>query len=173
MQKVDDSQKQKASPQKKKAQTTTAGDTVQGFVSYKIFCLDIIRMLGDGVLLVRPQIYSLIAQLLFEAISIQTTIADNEDVIYIRRITDIKSPFENQVTDNLPVNKIFRVQTLSTIVKYFCMQQISEEEMKRLVERRFIPNSLTCKIVNGGKAGPSTGVTDVPHQQFDSVEKVM
>ena len=45
---------------RKKEKTVTATDTIQGFVNYKIFCRDIVRMLGDAVLLVKPQVYSLI-----------------------------------------------------------------------------------------------------------------
>ena len=60
-------------------------------------------------------------------------------MIYLRRITDITSPFENSVTDNLPVNKIFRLNTLSIVIKYFCMQEIMPAELKRLIERRFVP----------------------------------
>ena len=50
-------------------------------------------MLGDAVLLIKPPIYSLILQLLFESVSIFYTTLDGEDIIYMRRITDISSPF--------------------------------------------------------------------------------
>ena len=42
---------------RKKDKTVTASDTVQGFVSYMTFCRDIVRLLGDAVLLVKPQVY--------------------------------------------------------------------------------------------------------------------
>lgn len=74
---------------RKKGKTVTATDTVQGFVNYRTFCGDIVRMIGDAVLLVRPQVYSLILQLLFEAVSLVYRTAKGEDVIYLRRITDI------------------------------------------------------------------------------------
>ena len=45
---------------KKKDRTVTASDTVQGFVNYRMFCRDIVQMLGDAVLLVNSQVYSLI-----------------------------------------------------------------------------------------------------------------
>ena len=81
-----------AEVQKKKEKTVTVSDTVQGFVNYDMFCADIVKMLGDAVLLVKPTVYSLILQLLFEATSLQYTYC-SEDVIYLRRITDISSPF--------------------------------------------------------------------------------
>ena len=83
-------------------------------------------MLGDAVLLIKPPIYSLILQLLFESVSIIYTTLDGEDIIYMRRITDITSPFSNQITDTVPVAEIFRLETLDIIVKYHCMKQVTE-----------------------------------------------
>ena len=105
----------------RKASLVKASETVQGFVGYAQFCKDLVQMLGDAVLLMKPQIYSLIAQLVFESVSIQHVTPEGEEVIYLKRITDISSPFDNQITDNLPVDKILRLKTLDTIVKYFCM----------------------------------------------------
>ncbi len=44
----------------KKASLVTAEDTVQGFVSYQTFCKDLVQMLGDAVLLVQGNLYSVI-----------------------------------------------------------------------------------------------------------------
>ena len=60
-------------------------------------------MLGDGILLLTPDIYTVVVQLIFEASTLRTKTKDNEDVIYFRRITDIKSPFNTPMTDNLPI----------------------------------------------------------------------
>jgi len=98
-------------------------------------------------------------QLIFEAVSIQHITDTGEDVISLRRITDILSPFENQITDNLPVHKIFRYKNLEMIVKFFCMQEISAKERKRLVERKFVPQALLNK--KGGE------------QLYDNIEKVI
>lgn len=51
-------------------------------------------MLGDAVLLVKPDIYTLIVELIFEAVQVRT-VDKGESVIYLRRITDIVSPFQN------------------------------------------------------------------------------
>ena len=104
-------------------------------------------MIGDAVLLIKPKIYYLIVQLLFEACTVRHVTENDEDVIYMRRITDINSPFENTLTDPLPVHKLFNLQTLETIVKYFCLIETKdkEKEQKRLVERHFIPQALLSK----------------------------
>ena len=56
-------------------------------------------MLGDAILLVEPNIYCLILQLIYEAVSFIHKLKSGEEVIYLRRITDIVSPFENGVTE--------------------------------------------------------------------------
>ena len=83
-------------------------------------------MLGDAVLLIKPPIYSLVLQLLFESVSIFHTTQEGEDIIYMRRITDISSPFENKITDTVPIEEIFRLETLDIIVKLHCMKEITE-----------------------------------------------
>ena len=95
--------------QQKKASLVKAADTVQGFIHYSIFCKDFVQMIGDAVLLIKPKIYYLIVQLLFEACTIRHVTAADEDIIYMRRITDIISPFENTLTDPLPVHKLFNI----------------------------------------------------------------
>ena len=111
----------RSSQQKKKAELVRATDTVQGFVSFQMFCKDLVKMLGDAVLLVSPSIYTLVLQLLFESMTISTTSETNENVVYLKRITDLISPFQNQITDNLPIDKIFDLVNMDMIVKYFCM----------------------------------------------------
>jgi len=49
-------------------------------------------MLGDAVLLVKPDIYTLIVELIFEAVQVRA-VDKGEPVIYLRRISDIVSPF--------------------------------------------------------------------------------
>ena len=102
-------------------------------------------MIGDAILLVKPQIYTVVLQLVFESLIIQYKTKQQEDIMYVRRITDITSPFENVHVDHLPVSKLFKLQNLDIIVKYFCMIEISDNERKRLIERRFIPQDLIDK----------------------------
>ena len=128
----------------KKASLVTASETVQGFCSFKQFCIDLVRMLGDGVLLVSPDIYTIVVKLIFEACTTQIRASDyigneGEDSIYFRRITDISSPFCTPMTDHKPIAQIFLFQNLDQIVKLFCMREVIPEDMTRLVERRFIP----------------------------------
>ena len=96
----------------KKASLVKASDTVQGFVNFYTFCEDIVRMLGDGILLVKPNIYCLIVQLIFEAVSFVHKLKSGEDVICLRRITDIVNPFENGITESLPVKEIYLLKNL-------------------------------------------------------------
>ena len=144
---------------KKKATLVKAKDTVQGFIKFEQFCKDLVSMLGDAVLLVKPKVFSLIIQLVFEAVSVSYKDQYDEDSICLRRITDIVSPFENQVTDNIPVHKIFRTTTLDMIVKFHCMQRRNTAETKRLVKRRFVPQTL-----HSGQG---------QEQLFDNIGKVM
>lgn len=108
--KVEDSQQNELrNSLQKKASLVKAADTVQGFIHYSTFCKDLVQMIGDAVLLIKPKIYSLIVQLLFEACTVRHVTENDEDVIYMRRITDINSPFENTLTDPLPVHKLFNL----------------------------------------------------------------
>ena len=44
----------------------------------------------------------------------------NEGIIYLRRITDITSPFETSFTEEMDVQDIFTLQTLEAVVYNFC-----------------------------------------------------
>ena len=66
------------------------------------------------------------------------------------------------MTDNLPVDKIFSLSTLRKVVKYFCMQRIGPTELKRLVDRRFVPHVLISKNERGDFLPPA-------YQMFDDV----
>jgi len=105
-------------------------------------------MLGDAILLVEPNIYCLILQLIYEAVSFIHKLKSGEEVIYLRRITDIVSPFENGVTEYLPVEEIYQVKNLDLTVRLFCMREISTKEKKRLLERRLVPQSLVSNHGN-------------------------
>ena len=85
----------RSSQQKKKAELVKASDTVQGFISFQTFCKDLVKMLGDAVLLLTPGVYALVLQLLFEAMTVSVPGNDGENIVYVRRITDISSPFQN------------------------------------------------------------------------------
>ena len=69
-------------------------------------------MLGDGILLLSPDIYTVVLQLVFEACSFHAKNRKGDDVIYFRRINDIISPFQTPITDNLPINRIFELGVL-------------------------------------------------------------
>ena len=86
IQKVDESAKQRS---KKKANIVTANETVQGFASFINFSKDIVSMLGDGLFLLSPDMYTVVLQLVFEACSFHTQNKKGEDIICFRRITDI------------------------------------------------------------------------------------
>ena len=81
----------------------TIDETVQGFASFANFGRDVVSMLGDGIFLLSPDMYTVVLQLVFEACSFHAKNKKGEDVIYLRRITDISSPFLTPITDNLPV----------------------------------------------------------------------
>ena len=49
------------------------------------------------------------------------------------------------ITDNLPIQRIFQLETLDQIVKLFCMKELSAKEIQRLTDRRFIPSALVVK----------------------------
>ena len=120
-------------------------------------------MLGDGIFLLSPDMYTVVLQLVFEACSFHAKNKKGEDVIFFRRINDITSPFLTPITDNLPINRIFELGVLDQIVKLFCMKEISPAETKRLKDRRFIPSALVIKEF---KAQPG-------EQLYDALEKVM
>ena len=56
---------------KKKPDIVKAADTVQGFITYSKFCADVVRMLGDGVFLVKPNIYDTVLKLIFQGVCVK------------------------------------------------------------------------------------------------------
>lgn len=121
-------------------------------------------MLGDGILLLNPDLYTVVVQLVFEAVSIQTKTKRNEPIIYLRRITDVTSPFLSPITDNLPVYRIFTLETLEQVVKHFCMKEVLQKELDRLTERRFRPSALVNKDTKTVAPG---------EQLYDSIELML
>ena len=121
-------------------------------------------MLGDGILLLNPDLYTVVVQLVFEAVSIQTKTKRNEPIIYLRRITDVTSPFLSPITDNLPVYRIFTLETLEQVVKHFCMKEVLQKELDRLTERRFRPSALVNK---------DTKTVAPSEQLYDSIELML
>ena len=137
---------------------------MQGFAHYSTFCQAFVRMLGDGILLLNPDLYTVVVQLVFEAVSIQTKTKRYEPIIYLRRITDVTSPFLSPITDNLPVYRIFTLETLEQVVKHFCMKEVLQKELDRLTERRFRPSALVNKDTKTVAPG---------EQLYDSIELML
>ena len=55
----------------KKPDIVKAAETVQGFIGFQRFSIDIIKMLGDGVYYVKSEVYAKILKLITECATIK------------------------------------------------------------------------------------------------------
>ena len=69
--------------------------------------------------------------------------------VYLRRITDIESAFELPAYTGAPIEDLIHPVSLQNIAEHYLNTYLSETELKRLVCRMFIPNSLIIKQLPG------------------------
>ena len=117
--------------------------------------MDVVKLVGDCVLILNPHIYCVVLQLVFESMSLRVPVqtrhvngnvvfSDKSEFICLRRIKDIHSPF-SQITEGVAVEDLLTLKYLKKIVKRHSSVREEPNQIRKMLARRFVPSTLLLK----------------------------